>query len=212
MGVAEQALNDIKEEVKKKADKACKMVAKEAGQEIQDKFMESVKEFYASYSPTSYVRTLSTYEASTGRTDRKHWKLGDMHYGFGIRLDPGLMGEPYNVGNHGWAKYGVATADFIFARTWDEGIHGFTREEFKNTNAFRAENGIELWSIDGTNRGANSLWEQRRRSGRPLPTKMKSKLYRSKSNKSTPPSYIMDVKVRGVIESLPAKIDKYFNL
>ena len=207
MGGIAGIVNDILEEVKEKADKACQMVAKETGDEIQDAYNESVENFYSAYSPSVYKRTESTYKASTGRHGRRWWRMGEMHYKFGIKVDPGLMGEPYNVGNHGWAKHGVATAAFVFGRTWDQGIHGFTRDYFMMMNSFR-EQYDDPWIIskkdeffkNGKRRGAVGFWEFRRKQGRALPTN------------STPPSIIMDRKTRNILNTIYAKVDKYFDL
>ena len=213
MGVATDYLYEITAKIKKDADKACQLVAKETGEEIQEAFVESVRDFYSSYSPSSYRRTRSTYEASSGKHGKKHWRIGEMHFGFGIRVDPSYMNEPYNVGHHGWAKYGLATASFIFGRTWDQGIHGFMKREYVNTNKFRSGYGIEKWDLDiydseGTHLvNSAKLWAYRKK----MWEKDKKKYHRLPSN-STPPGLLMDHKTKVIWSTVPAKVDKYFSL
>lgn len=203
-------------EIIKRADRACKMAAKEVGEEIQLAYDESVTDFYSSYSPTWYDRTGSTYKASTGYSGKTSWQIGEMHYRCGIRLDPGLMGEPYNIGNHGWAKYGIATADFIFSRTWDLGIHGFTAQEFQATNDLMRSMGFKEWDLGIINPKTHKkfeswqgLWAYRRSIGKPLPTKMTgSSSYRS----PLPPVARMNQRMQSIWGDIDGKIDKYFSL
>lgn len=132
------------DKIKKRLDAAIQIVGMEVGEEIQNAYVTAIQLFYGEYGPASYDRTFSTFKASSAYGGKPPYKkTGEMMCEAGIKVDPSLMGEPYNVGNHGWAGKGIATASFIFDRTFNKGIHGFTIGEVRKHNKGRT--GTKRW-------------------------------------------------------------------
>lgn len=127
------------EKLKKNLDKALRIVAEETGEKIQVAYVSTIQAFYGEYGPASYDRTYSTFKASSGYGGKPVFKkTGEMMYESGITLNPGFMGDPYRK-KHGWDP----SADFIFDRTFNKGIHGFTIGEVRIRN--KGKTGVDRW-------------------------------------------------------------------
>lgn len=115
--------SDFKE-LEKRLGKAIHEVGKEVGKEIRVAYYHAIDAFYGGYDPRKYHRTLSTYDANSYKSDGDYKRTGKLSCWAGIIVDSQYMGEPYHK-SHGWDP----SADFIFHRTFYEGIHGFTNAE-----------------------------------------------------------------------------------
>ena len=128
----------------RKFDTALKMVAEEVGEEIQQTFVNAISSFYASYSPTSYDRTLSMYSFSSGYSNAEHHlplhkKNGRLDYSAGIQVGPEFVkGNPY-AKSHGIN----VNPEWVFDVSYMKGIHGFNRQNIigQRNNKLKPENG-----------------------------------------------------------------------
>lgn len=113
--MAEKWISEVK--FGKEFDKALRETAREVTDDIEDAYQETIREFYDDYDPRSYVRTLETRAASDHFKGRnKPRKLGTDTYIAGIEISAdNIEGKPYR-----------ADKDWVFQRTYEEGIHGFT--------------------------------------------------------------------------------------
>lgn len=89
---------------------------------IESQWESCIDQFYSSYNPTIlYHRTRSTYRASEAYGDLGNHTfnpIGDNAAEIGIRIDSENIGDPYH-----------ADPEWVFTRTFEKGIHGFTRTE-----------------------------------------------------------------------------------
>ena len=101
---------------------ALKKTAEELTFQIQAAYESAIDKFYADYSPHTYGRTQSTYFGSSGAKYFKKniYPVGDMSYMGGIVVDSFFIGQPYK-----------ANATWVFNRTFEQGIHGYTPGEAK---------------------------------------------------------------------------------
>lgn len=126
MGKNADSFIDI-DEVKRAFDTAISVVASQVGDEIQTAFDSAIVKFYSDYDPTSYDRTETMFQFSSGyRLGPKKplfEKKGDMKYEAGIIVSPNnVSGNPYKK-NHGIR----VTPKFVFNVSYMKGIHGFNR-------------------------------------------------------------------------------------
>ncbi len=185
----------------REVDEAIGKAAKEAGDEIQAAFNESVDNFYDSYHPSSYNRTLSTYRGSSAaRNHRTHRKLGSMRHECGITVDSSYIGgNPYTKNpKHGWDP----SVDFIFDRTFFQGIHGFNRGTIQKRNKRLPNNFIgprqEPWVVGYNNTYSTAI---RYALGQRIE-------YRTPVN-STPPDRLLTAKVNDIDGTIDDKVSKY---
>lgn len=208
------------DEIKKRLDAAIQVVGEEIGRDIQIAYDRAIESFYNDYSPVWYDRTYSTYLASSyvGGGKPYYKKTGNMSCEAGITVDSSFMGEPYNVGNHGWAKNGKATASFIFDRTFNKGIHGFTSGDKNKKNKTLSEyrwvpgnNAFSGYNFGGYIdmqyaeelgiMGRSSFVRNGQRAGKQtVPTK------------SSPPKVKMNKEFRNIKKSIDSRIDAAFKL
>ena len=102
---------------------------KEATKILADGYKDAVRDFYKSYSPSSYDRTFSTFEAtdSYGSSLPKVTYIGNNTFEGGIVVDPSFIpGDPYKA--HRFRNF-MSTAKFskeiIFSATYFMGSHGW---------------------------------------------------------------------------------------
>lgn len=108
----------------KDLEKATIQTAKQLTTEIETAFESCVKKFYSSYSPVWYRRTLSTYQASDHYGGKgKGYKKSGKRVQCGINIDSSRLGNPYR-----------AETDWVFTRTFEKGIHGYTVSEARAWN------------------------------------------------------------------------------
>lgn len=132
--MAKKPLSNIEKDIMKKVNKAMAATAKEIGLEIEKSYESAIDAFYAdkvfymNY-PTRtnmpmYDRTYSLYKASSGykRLKNTYRKRGN-DWLVGIIVDTSLIGEPYKE-----------SANYVFGRAYERGIHGFTRNEVIERN------------------------------------------------------------------------------
>lgn len=182
-------------------DSAIGKAAKEVGDKIQKAYNESVDDFYDSYQPSSYIRTLSTYKGSSAaRGHRTHRKLGSMRHEAGITVDASYIGgNPYTKHpKHGWDP----SVDFIFNRTFFEGIHGFNRGTIIKRNKRLPYDFIgprqEPWVVGYNNSYSTAIrFALNQKIGYNTPTN------------STPPDKLLTARVNDIDSEVDAIVDKY---
>lgn len=209
------------DKIKKELGEAIQVVGKEIGKEIEIAYDLAIDQFYAAYEPTSYRRTESTLKASSANNGKPSYKkTGELSCEAGITVDPSYMGQPY-FKNHGWQK---ASADFIFERTWDEGIHGFTDSEVVSKKKFVA-GGTMLSSMiwipmehqSALSRSHNFLSGYHAVDSIGSYKRSYRDKYRPERNriiappKTTPPSNFMKERFNDINKSIGDRIDAAFN-
>lgn len=106
--------------------------ASELSFEIETAYEHAIDRFYNDYPDedlVSYDRTYSTYEASNRYNDKsygyaikRNTKTNELFYFAGIEVNSNFIkGEPYDY-----------PTDYVFERTYNEGIHGLTPEEVQS--------------------------------------------------------------------------------
>ena len=86
-------------------------------------FESSIEGFYNDYTPVRYRRTYSTYLASDMYNDMNNYTFNPVEGGDGAEI--GLHASSSNLGN----PYRAHDTEWVFKRTFEKGIHGFTRYE-----------------------------------------------------------------------------------
>lgn len=123
--------NDIElpSEFKRRINKTVKHIKEEASlqvaKDIKHMYNSAIKDFYADYRPRSYNRTFSAFIADNLRGTDDYSKIIEQHDdGFTVAFSVGdgfISGNPYR-----------AKKDWVFNRTFVEGIHGWTPDEVMN--------------------------------------------------------------------------------
>ena len=146
-----KTIDDAMKEIEARCEKVMISVIEELRYETENLFYDAVNEFYADYKPRRYSRTYSTFlaadfvdwampgrktpqqiwydeipdnstgriRAKVGRGKGKIEKVKDGVYQTTICIDPSFIpGEPYR------ARKGK---EWVFDRTWNQGIHGVTK-------------------------------------------------------------------------------------
>ena len=133
------------DEILLKFENAIQETGKELADEISMIYVKAIRSFYRSYSPRSYSRTYSSYLATSNVAGIPSYKrINKYSCDAGITVDSKYMGEPYQK-KHGWNP----SAEFIFDRTWNKGIHGFTNKEVaakKKYNRFMTSFTDMIWN------------------------------------------------------------------
>ena len=125
--------NDIIKDIKSKYKRAITNALTTYTEEIQEAYKNSIQRFYAHKAfkyrdrqtkkivhtnhPKRYKRTFSTFEASRmyGKSSGYYKKISDDTYEAGIIVSAEyISGNPYR-----------ANTEFVFNRTFEEGIHGY---------------------------------------------------------------------------------------
>ena len=88
---------------------------------IENMYETAIEAFYNDYTPLYYQRTGSTWYGSSGAetlfSSQNIKRVGENIWDVGIEVDPSFIpGEPYR-----------ANTDWVFARTFNKGIHGIYR-------------------------------------------------------------------------------------
>ncbi len=100
---------------------------KEATKILADDYKKAVHDFYGSYSPTSYIRTFSTYTATDSYKGYPAVRfVGDNMFEGGIKVGPEFIpGDPYKqhifkgfMSKSHWSK------ELIFSGVFGVGSHG----------------------------------------------------------------------------------------
>ena len=117
-------LKKIYRDLENKIRGALPTIAYEIGDEMFNKYKSCVDVFYG-HMPESdrYYRTYSTYlgssisydygETSSGSVNTKNGKETTFSINVNMQVDPSYLGSPYKD-----------PVDYVFNRTWGEGIHG----------------------------------------------------------------------------------------
>lgn len=187
-----------------KMSKAIHKVGKEVGEEIQDAYAKAVTKFYNDYKPTgkgpfSYRRTYSTYEGSSGyrNRERTYKRTGKYSCRAGIKVGGNFIsGTPY-AKNHGWKN---PSNEFIFGRTFYQGIHGFTTKDVSKYNAGKKTEPWNMWRPGGTNFNEYA-WQAAEAFGLSLYEKF------TIPPKSTPPVSMLNTKYVEIYNSLDKRFD-----
>lgn len=109
----------IKRDLEKKYEKALKRFAEEMTYQVEAAYESVVQSFYDDYTPRYYERTYSTYLGSDKYNSPFDYTPFGNEYEYGITVsDANIPGNPYR-----------ADKDWVFNRTFDEGIHGFFKDE-----------------------------------------------------------------------------------
>lgn len=117
----EDPLEMIKADIEQKFRMACAEMAAEMTWRIESAYESVIQSFYDDYTPKYYERTYSTYLASDKVDDPFGFTPVDNDYITGINVDPSFInGNPYR-----------AEKDWVFDRTFNKGIHGFFRWEYR---------------------------------------------------------------------------------
>ena len=111
---------DLEREIMQAANKALRATAEEITYQIENAYENAIDKFYQDYTPRWYGRTHSTYLASSGYNyfGKNVKQVGKNSFIAGIEVDSGLMGSPYK-----------ADTSWVFSRTFERGIHGYTNKE-----------------------------------------------------------------------------------
>lgn len=127
----ENPLEAIKAEIEQKYEMALKEFAEEMTSLIEASYESVIQEFYDDYEPRYYRRTGYTYRGSDRYDDPVFASPIEGGYESGIHVGPEYYpDDPYR-----------AKKEWVFPRTFAEGIHGFFRSEL---NEWKAERDIKL--------------------------------------------------------------------
>jgi len=114
--------------VKQQFKKATKEMAEQMTYVIERAYEGAIESFYKDYYPKWYRRTYSTYLGSNRAEDLFGYYHRGSVYESGIYVDPMFIpGKPYR-----------ADVDWVFDRTFSQGIHGFTLHDVQEWQDKRA--------------------------------------------------------------------------
>ena len=143
MGKQQNDNSKLLKELNKKMNIAMKNMAEELAFQIEELYENAIQMFYEDYNPRYYNRTYSTYEGSSGAHSPLDTVLPTNNgYQTGIIVDSAnISGDPYN-----------ADKDWVFPRTFEQGIHGMTQYEAMNWWSMRKDFWREyLWDSKSKN-------------------------------------------------------------
>lgn len=114
----DKAVDKAIKEIKKRIGSVVDDIGYDIAEQIQIKWDNCVDAFYNDWNPIYYDRTYSTYMASDGEDGvSNNYSVKETDSGFeitaGINIDSSRLGTPYKD-----------PTDYVFQRTWEEGIHG----------------------------------------------------------------------------------------
>ena len=88
---------------------------------INKKYVETINKFYEDYDPIYYDRRYNLYRGYSGFYNKIKKRLSDGTYLTGIEVGAEFIGNnPYKI-----------SADYVFNRAFEQGIHGITKEDLK---------------------------------------------------------------------------------
>lgn len=118
----ENPLYLMKADIEQRYNMALKQFAKEMTVLIEESYKSVIKSFYDDYDPRSYRRTFYTFYGSDRYGDADHATPIPGGYEAGIHVGA----EYYPNGENPYR----AQKEWVFRRTFSEGIHGFYKGEF----------------------------------------------------------------------------------
>ena len=130
-------LSNIKSDIESKLNAATKEIAEEVTFQIEKAYETVVESFYNEYTPRSYDRLFATYWGSTRFDDEFGVDPAGEDFIAGIEVDPSNINKHYETDGVGKRKKTGgsgpyrADTDWVFRRTYLEGIHGFFRVEYQ---------------------------------------------------------------------------------
>lgn len=130
---SESITEDFLEMLKSLTKTALKASATILNYRLEKKWEQFIDEFYESYEPSLYDRTGSTYEASNMydknlpelKNNRLAWKWKSINPTKNNSIIAGIEIDYKNIGDNPYK----ADLEWVFNRTFEEGIHGYTKEE-----------------------------------------------------------------------------------
>lgn len=129
MARKEDPMEMIRADIEKKFNSAVKEMAEEMNFQIESAYESVIQKFYDEYTPRSYERTYSTYLGSDKYDNLFGFTPVDDGYEVGVRVgDENIPGNPYR-----------AEKDWVFRRTFEEGIHGYFKVEYQQWYADRVK-------------------------------------------------------------------------
>lgn len=152
--MARPKTNLILDDITVNINTAVKKAAEEIGLKLADAYKYTAQWFYKDYDGTGnndYSRSLRKYSGFVGSYDRTyslftalegvagkgkyHKQIKKNYYKCGIRVGSEFMdGDPYIGQHHAKSMMGVVTAQWVFDRFFDKGIHGYTAAEYHALN------------------------------------------------------------------------------
>jgi hypothetical protein len=127
----ENPMEAIKADIEQKYNMALKEFAGEMTSLIEASYESVIQQFYDDYEPRWYKRTGYTYYGSDRFDDPFHTSIITGGFESGIHVGPEFYpDDPYR-----------ASKDWVFPRTFKEGIHGFFKGEF---NEWKSDRDIKL--------------------------------------------------------------------
>ena len=118
---ARDPMEVMKKDIEKRFSEALEEMAEELTFQIEASYESVIQSFYEDYTPRVYERTYSTYEASDRYDDPFGFTPTSDGYESGIHVGPeNIPGQPYH-----------ATKEWVFPRTFEEGIHGYFKWEME---------------------------------------------------------------------------------
>lgn len=114
-------LEAVRADIEKRYNDAMVKMAEEMTYQIESAYESVVQQFYNEYTPRSYDRTYSTYLGSDKYNNLFGYTPIENGYESGIIVDSNnIPGNPYR-----------AEKDWVFERTFSEGIHGYFKVEYE---------------------------------------------------------------------------------
>lgn len=107
----------IEADIRKKVQQAMADAAYDIAFDIQAAYESSIEAFYNDFSPSYYNRTYATYTGSDSAENySKNIKVTDKDFRAGIHVGSEFVQADYKD-----------PIDYVFSRTYEEGIHGTSR-------------------------------------------------------------------------------------
>lgn len=123
----------LQQKLLKKSQQILDVINEDIIFEIESHYESAISDFYNDYTPYSYNRTCYTYYGSDAYDSfYKNIKQVKGGYKVGIHVSAdNIPGNPYNAKNKEW----------VFNRTFTQGIHGYTKEELQEWETKAHEKG-----------------------------------------------------------------------
>lgn len=118
------SLESIKKDLEKRVKASLKDMAEEISFQIENAYENVIEQFYDDYTPDYYNRTYSSYLGSNHYDNPFEVMSFGLDHFAGIQVDASnIPGNPYR-----------ATKQWVFERTFYQGIHGTTISELRERN------------------------------------------------------------------------------
>lgn len=147
-------MDEIKADIEKKYKKDLEEFAAEMSYQVEAAYESVVQSFYDDYGPNNgepwyYKRTYSTYKFSDHYDDEFAFTPFGDEYEYGITANTdNVSGNPYR-----------ADKNWVFERTFGQGIHGFFRTELNEWKANRVVSLQYEYTMAGKNKTHSSYKE-----------------------------------------------------